>query len=109
MEYIKFKKIDKGYLIKKTGKVVTKEQLKGLRNRPGIDEFEHLGYVYTEQMGKGRTIKETETDVIIELDITREEAEKIVTQEPVLALKILNILEVGVLFSISKPDSGVSN
>ena len=33
MEYIKFKKIDKGYLIKKTGKVVTKEQLKGLRNR----------------------------------------------------------------------------
>ena len=113
MEYINFNKIDKGYRIKSTGQVVTKEQLSSgqfgkLRNRPGIDEFEHLGYIYTEKMGKGKTIHETETDVVIELDVTTEEADNIIDKEKKLKPKKLKKEEIEILIPPIDPESGVT-
>jgi len=113
MEYIKFNKIDHGYLIKKTGRVVTKDQLSSgkfgkLRNRPGIDEFSHLGYTYTEQTKKGKTIKETETDVIIELDVTSEEADIVIEKEKKLKPKKLTPEEIEILILSIKSESGVT-
>lgn len=113
MEYVKFNKIDRGYLIKKTGQVVTKEQLSSgqfgqLRNRPGIDEFTHLGYIYTKEMGKGKTIYETETDVVIELDVTVEEADNIIEKEKKLKPKKLTPKEIEILIPSIEPESGVT-
>ena len=112
MEYIKFDKIDKGYLIKKTGQIVTKEQLSSgqfgqLRNRPGIDEFEHLGYVYSKQFLKGKIVFETETETIIELDVTVEEADSIIDKEKELNPKKLSNEEIEILMPIN-PESGVT-
>ena len=105
---MKFNKIDHGYLIKKAGKVVTKDQLGNLRNRKGIDEFTHIGYTYTEQMHKGKTIKETETDVIIELDVTTEEADNIIDKEKKLKPKKLKKEEIEILIPPIEPESGVT-
>lgn len=97
MYYIRFNKIDNGYrVVKKAGKakVVKNSGLVGLRNRKGIDEFTHLGYIYTVNIGLGRTVVETEEYVIIEFDITLQKAEALVAQEPELSPYILNLEEV---------------
>jgi len=113
MEYIRFNKIDKGYLLKQTGQVITKDQLSSgrfgkLRNRPGIDEFVHLGYIYPDQMGKGKTIHETEGEVIIELDVTSEEADSIIEKEKKLKPKKLTPKEIEILIPSIEPESGVT-
>ena len=108
MEYMKFDKIDKGYLIKKTGKIVKKNQLGKLRNRPRIDEFSHLGYEHTTQIDKGRVINETETDMVIELDVTSEEADSIIDKEEKLKPKKLKKEEIEILIPPIDPESGVT-
>ena len=80
--FIRFKKIDDGYLIIKTGLTVIKVELIGLMNLPGIDEFSHLGYQYTAQNNRGTVIKENEGEVFLELDVTGPEADAIVSAEP---------------------------
>lgn len=81
-QWLKFKKIDKGYFDPKTGKKLA--SIKGRRNRPGIDVFTHFGTIYTRQMGKGRSVKETENEVILELNITDSEADLLIAEEPEL-------------------------
>ena len=107
MEYIRFDKNDKGYLIKKTGKVVKKGKLAKLQNRPGIDEFKHLGYIYSKQIHKGKIVSETETETIIELNVTSGEAEMLIKEEKELKPSILSPSEVDALFPV-KTESGVT-
>ncbi len=110
MQYIKSDKIDNGYRIKKKYKikVLQKHQLINLYNQKGVDEFTHLGYTYTSIMGSGKTIVETEEYVITECDISLQEAEALVSQEPELNPYILNAEEIEAI--LPEPlESGVSD
>jgi len=79
-KWIKFKKKDKGYFNPRTGEDIA--DIVGLQNRSGIDEFSHRGYTYSKQFSNGIPINETETETILEFDITDQEAADIINDEP---------------------------
>ena len=106
MPHIKFKKINKGYIDPKNGKAI--DNLDGRLNRPGIDEFVHIGYINTKQKGRGKTIKETEFEIIIEMDITDQKVEAIIDAEPELEPRKLTDEEINDL-KPKEAESGVTS
>ncbi|MBU2177671.1 MAG: hypothetical protein KJ556_21475 [Gammaproteobacteria bacterium] len=107
LKWIKFKKIDKGYFNPRTGEELV--SIKGRRNRPGIDEFSHYGYVRTKLMKAGKFISETETETILEFDITDQEATDIINDEPGLEPFLVAIPEDNKASWMNTTRNGLSN